>query len=240
MSWILQGTVTAASMGLGCGTCSGSGMSAFMFGYLTTHAENAKRSVRAFICFYLGKITAVCMICLASSILGSGILDENGCLPGVLRINVYIAADIGMIIIGAAMTVKWIADKRQSNCSSCRHCGGNFHNKPENKEVKAADPLNYAALWGMGAGYGMTPCAPLFMMAGYAATLPAVPAVLAGGVFALVSAVAPMIFVLFLSGILSLKLHREIPEYLDKFRLLSYLLLIGIFAADLFTRGPLW
>ena len=40
MPWVFEGAVAAASMGMGCGTCCGSGISAILFGYLTTHARN--------------------------------------------------------------------------------------------------------------------------------------------------------------------------------------------------------
>ena len=87
-------------------------------------------------------------------------------------------------------------------------------------------------LWTMGSLYGISPCAPLILMLGYAVTMPAYAAALTGTVFALSSAIVPTIFMLVLSGVLSPKIMKEMPEYLDWFRLAVYILLLGIVAAE--------
>ena len=89
-------------------------------------------------------------------------------------------------------------------------------------------PINLFLLMCMGAGYGASPCAPLLLVAGMAAMLPVWSAAAAGGIFALSSAFFPTFLLLVLSGILARKLRQEIPQYLDWFRLGTYLLLIGI------------
>ena len=91
MTWLLQGTMAGASVGMGCGTCCGSGISAFLFGYLTTHTKGIRQSMRAFLSFYLGKVMAVTALCLAASLLGTQILDERGTLFGI---NVHLATEI--------------------------------------------------------------------------------------------------------------------------------------------------
>lgn len=228
---LLQGTVTAASVGMGCGSCCGSGVSAVLFTYLTTHAADARQSVRAFCTFYLGKIMAVVSLCLLSSYLGKAVLDETGRITG-MNVDVNGLCDLVMIGIGTALIIRWFAEKKKSSCSICAHCG---HTDHLNNEENEAGSISLFALWGMGAGYGISPCAPLILIAGYAATMPAAGAVVTGSVFALASAFVPMILLLLVSGILSPRLRKEIPGYLEIFRLLTYILLIIIFAADLFT-----
>ncbi|MBQ2347778.1 MAG: hypothetical protein II388_05330 [Clostridia bacterium] len=46
---LLESITAAASVGMGCGTCCGSGISAALYGYLTTHVKNIKQSFRAFL-----------------------------------------------------------------------------------------------------------------------------------------------------------------------------------------------
>ena len=233
---IIQGITAALSVGMGCGTCCGTGVSAFLFGYLTTHAKTMKHFFRAFFCFYLGKILAVAGVCLASSLVGRRILDESGSIGGL---DLHFWLDLCMIAMGIWFVYKWIREFRHSDCETCHHCSssaapeGKFHTlmKRLSGETKG---VNYPALTALGAVYGISPCAPLLMMAGYAATLSPLASVLSGSAFAMASALVPMLLLMLLTGILSSKLYKEIPQYISLFRLLSYLLLIGIFTADLF------
>ena len=90
----------------------------------------------------------------------------------------------------------------------------------------------HGMLWTIGSLYGISPCAPLILMLGYAVTMPAYAAALTGTVFALSSAIVPTIFMLVLSGVLSPKIMKEMPEYMDWFRLAVYILLLVIAAAE--------
>lgn len=51
ISLLLESMTTAAFVGMGCG----SGISAVVYGYFTTHTRNIKQSLRAFIDFFSGK-----------------------------------------------------------------------------------------------------------------------------------------------------------------------------------------
>lgn len=258
---VIQGIVTALSVGMGCGTCCGSGISVFLFSYLTTHAGTVKHSIRAFLCFYLGKILAVAGVCACSSLIGRQLLDENGSVGDA---DLHIIVNLCMIAIGVWFVIKWIREKIHTGCEHCDHCGSSSGWKErfmqkisgmirmsddtlradngcaviDRAEAVQGKPviagkLNYPALFVMGALYGISPCAPLLMMAGYAATLGAVPAFMAGCIFAAASAFVPMLLLLFLTGILTSKLYKEIPQYISIFRLISYLLLIVLFAVTL-------
>ena len=68
---LLESLTAAASVGMGCGTCCGSGISAALYGYLTTHTKDIKHSVRAFLEFFFGKFLAVILLLLCGIIGGS-------------------------------------------------------------------------------------------------------------------------------------------------------------------------
>lgn len=221
MELLLQGAAAAASVGMGCGTCCGSGMGVFLSGYLMTHAKNFAQSLRAFLSFYLGKLMAVMALCGATSCLGARLLDEAGCLFGV---PVKAMVDVAMILLGLWLLVRWVLE-RNGHCT-CHSCGSR---EPKPVDARVSVPV----LWVMGVGYGVSPCGPLLMMLGYAATVPLGCALAVGAVFALCSAVSPMLLLLLLSGALAGRMYREIPQYLTWFRLGCYILLMIFFAAEL-------
>ena len=220
----IESVTAAASVGMGCGTCCGSGISTALYGYLTTHMKNMKQSLLGFVDFFLGKFIAVISLCCIASIVGSNIIDENGCIFGI---KTALIADTVMLLMGIWLLIGWI---REFHGKSCEHCKGCKSDKPKTHEYKKS---NHAALIGMGISYGASPCAPLILMTGYAASLPLGYAALLGAVFAAASTISPMLFMLFISGILAGKMYKEIPQYLKWFRLACYILLIGIFTFGL-------
>lgn len=221
MELLLQGAAAAASVGMGCGTCCGSGMGMFLSGYLMTHAKNFGQSFRAFLSFCLGKLMGVMVLCGSASLLGSRFLDDSGYLFGV---PVKAVVDGAMILLGLWLLVQWVLERKGRK--SCHACGGRAQ-KPVDARV------SFPVLWVMGVGYGVSPCGPLLMMMAYAATVPLGCALAVGAVFALCSAVSPMLLLLLLSGALAGRVYREIPQYLTWFRLGSYILLVIFFAAEL-------
>ena len=224
LTLLAQGAATAASVGMGCGTCCGSGMGVVLSGYLMTHAGNFLASLRGFLMFYLGKILAVMVLCGAASLAGSRIIGEDGV---VLGIPMHALVDAVMLCMGIWFLIRWILEQKgHPACRSCDHGG-----QSETPKGKVSLP----ALLGMGVGYGISPCAPLLMIAGYAAMLPLGTALAVGAVFAVCSAVSPMLILLLVTGALSGRMYREIPGYLRWFRLGCYLLVIGFFAIDLIS-----
>ena len=121
------------------------------------------------------------------------------------------------------------------NCASCvnKSCGGCKEHTKKTEYRKS----NHAALICMGISYGLTPCAPLILMTGYAASLPFGYAAMLGTVFALASTISPMLFMLLISGVLAGKMYKEIPQYLTWFRLACYVLLIGLFSVSLIREA---
>ena len=223
-SLLLESMTAAASVGMGCGTCCGSGISAALYGYLTTHTKNIRQSVRAFIDFFFGKFLAVILLCCTASIIGSSIIDDSGRIFGV---KAALIVDAVMLTIGVWFLICWISERTGRN--SCKTCKGCKTDKEELDDEKT----HHAALIGMGFGYGISPCAPLILITGYAATLPVAFAAVLGAVFALASTVSPVLFIMLLSGILARRMNKEIPQYLTWFRLGCYILMIVVFASGL-------
>ncbi len=220
-----ESLTAAASVGMGCGTCCGSGISTALYGYLTTHMKNIKQSFIGFFDFFLGKFIAVIALCCTASVVGSNIIDENGCAFGI---KTGLIADSAMLIMGIWLLIGWIREQKgHKSCKTCKGC------KDDNSKKSEYKKSNHAALIGMGISYGASPCAPLILMTGYAASLPIGYSALSGAVFATASTISPMLFMLFISGILAGKMYKEIPHYLKWFRLGCYILLIVLFTVSL-------
>lgn len=223
-SLLLESMTAAASVGMGCGTCCGSGISAALYGYLTTHTKNIRQSVRAFIDFFFGKFLAVILLCCTASIIGSSIIDDSGRIFGI---KAALIVDAVMLAMGVWFLICWIRERIGKNsCKTCKGC------KTDNEELDEGE-THHAALIGMGFGYGISPCAPLILITGYAATLPFAFAAVLGAVFALASTVSPVLFIMLLSGVLAKRMHKEIPQYLTWFRLGCYLLMIVVFTSGI-------
>ena len=222
---LLESMTTAASVGMGCGTCCGSGISAALYGYLTTHTRNVRQSVRAFAEFFLGKFAAVILLCCAASLIGKSVIDDNGLIFGI---RAALIVDAVMLAMGVWLLIGWIREKLGSHkCSSCKGC------KTENISQITEDKPHHAALFGMGFGYGISPCAPMILITGYAATLPVFFAAVLGAVFSVASTLSPVLFIMLVSGVLAKRMNSEIPQYISWFRLGCYILLIVLFSSAL-------
>lgn len=235
---LLSGAVTAGSVGMSCGTCCGSGISAFLSGYLMTHARNFRESFGGFWKFYLGKIAAVAAICLATSMAGSRLLDDQGYIGRIPLVKV-----VDLCMIGMALWLLYDLWREKSGQRKCAHCNHEGAEKTsgalrEKTELQYFDKkMSGSAIFLMGVGYGITPCAPLILIAGYCASLPSLHAAFVGAVFAAASAVSPMLILLLLSGVLAGRMYREIPKYLDLFRAACYCAVIVFFVYSFFTGG---
>ena len=184
-----------------------------------------KQSFRAFLEFFLGKFIAVIALCVAASLIGKNIIDDSGKIFGV---KTALIVDAAMLIMGIWLLIEWIKECHGHKC--CKSCTGCSSNEPKKEDNKTT---SHAALIGMGIGYGASPCAPMIIMTGYAASLPIGYAAVFGAVFAAVSTISPLLFMLLISGIIAGKMYKEIPQYLTWFKLVCYIMMIGIFLIGL-------
>lgn len=235
MELLLQSASAAASVGLGCGTCCGSGIGVVLSGYLVTHAKDWKQSWKGAGWFYMGKLLSVAALCVAASLAGGQLMDESGKIAGF---PMRYAVNALMLCAGIYFLVQWFRERRGlCSCNACGHCGSAKDKIYDTKKPHRlrTERLSAGFLWAMGAGYGLTPCAPLIMVVGYTAAMPLAYAALIGCVFALASSLSPMLFLLTLSGTLGGQMRKEIPQYLSWFRLACYVCLIGCVSANLLT-----
>ena len=62
LTLLLEGVSVATSVGLGCGTCCGSGAGILLSGYVMTHARNARQSMIAFLSFFVRCIRCIALL----------------------------------------------------------------------------------------------------------------------------------------------------------------------------------
>ncbi len=193
--------------------------------------------MKGFLTFYLGKIAAVVMLCMVASGLGNTLMDSNGYIGPIAVKNVV---DLVMILSGAVLTYKWMREHfgGKKGCDSCHSHHDHDSEKETIKKLSAEKP-QYLLLFGLGGGYGVTPCAPLILILSYCIALPMWGAVLSGVIFTIASSLSPMLLVFLISGGLSGKLHEEAPQFLEYFRLLFYVLLIGFSVFSLMSGTTL-
>ena len=203
------------SIGLGCGTCCSPAIGVFLSTYIVSHSQNMKKAFVTFFSFFFGKILSVISLCILSSYLGNKFIFKDGHIGSVDLSKVM---SITFIVLGSFLILKHFYTKR-NNQESCKSCSGNCGVNLKSKEWP---PLI------IGIAYGLTPCAPLILIVGYASTISMTNAVLLGICFSLASIISPMIVVVLLAGLISNNLYEELPKYIDLFKLMCYMVLIFI------------
>ena len=134
---LLSGVAAACSVGMGCGTCCGSGISAFLAGYMMTHAHNFREALGGFLKFYLGKILAVVSICLMTSLAGSRLLSDEGYLG---RVPLAKVIDLCMIAVAFWMLYDLLLEK--SGRKTCAHCSRAGAEEETNTVMRTPDTQN--------------------------------------------------------------------------------------------------
>lgn len=211
MAMLMTSMTTAATIGLGCGTCCSPLISIFLSTYVVSHADGVKKGIISFIGFFLGKLASITALCVIAAAVSTQFISKDGYIGWL---NLRLTAQLFMSVIGIVMLIKWFASNRkQEDCTPCNSCkkvvGNGFM------------PMLFA-----GISYGITPCTPLLFMIGYCFTLPVPMALISGVAFGISSAISPILLLAAISGALSKRLSKEIPHYLKWFRLASYVLLI--------------
>lgn len=197
-----QALLSASAVGLGCGAGCGSSAFAFLSAYILSEGKGLSAALRQAASFLLGKLLAVAGACVCSAILGRAFLSGESRLHRLLY---------GMLLFSALwLLYGWVKERR--GCLSCRHCHTGKRLIPS---------------FAVGAAYGLSPCAPLLMVLGYAAMLSPAGALLLGIVFALASSLVPAALSLSVSGVLSRQIAGQLGKIMPWFRLTVYLFFLG-------------
>ena len=212
ISLIVPALTTAVSVGIGCGTCCSPVISTFLSTYVVSHSGGVKKGLLSFVSFFFGKMVSVSLLCVIAALVSRQFISEEGYIGSF---NLRLFSQAAMSLIGVIMIIRWITEwKKRKKCGGCKQC-----EKTEGKSGAAAMLM-------AGLTYGMTPCAPLLLMIGYSFTLPAPLAAMTGIAFSLSSMASPVLLLVIVTGTLSKKMRKEIPDGVKWFRLASYVLLI--------------
>lgn len=211
-SLLIPALTTAVSVGLGCGTCCSPVISTFLSTYVVSHSDGVKKGVLSFVSFFFGKMVSVSLICMIAALVSRRFISDSGYIGSF---NLRLCSQMAMSVIGTVLVVRWFLElKKQKKCNGCKECG------------KMVGKSGFVPILAAGFTYGMTPCAPLLMMIGYCFTLPVSLAGATGIAFSLSSMVSPVLLLVVVTGALSKKMGKEIPDAVKWFRLASYVVLM--------------
>lgn len=213
MSLMFAAISTAIMVGLGCGSCCSPFISLFLSSYIVSHGNGIKSGLSSLLVFFIGKVTGITVLCVTASLIGKQFISEDGYIG---TINMRLLGQIIISILGIILIIRWfIRQKKRAGCAECSHCG-------KDKQKKT----DVFSVFLTGISYGITPCAPLIMMIGYSAALPVSISVVTGVTFGTASIAGPIIMLALISGVLSKKLLKELPEMLQLFQLAAYGIMI--------------
>lgn len=211
-SLLVPAFTTAVSIGLGCGTCCSPIISTFLSTYVVSHSNGVKKGILSFVSFFFGKMVSISLLCTVSALISRQFISESGYIGSF---NLRLFSQVAMSVIGAVMVIRWFLElKNQKKCGGCKGC-----KKEDGKS-------GFVPMLMAGLTYGVTPCAPLLLMIGYCFTLPVSLAGMTGIAFSLSSMVSPVLLLVIVTGVLSRKMGKEIPDAVKWFRLASYFLLM--------------
>lgn len=212
MDMFVLAVTTAVSVGLGCGTCCSPIISTFLSTYVVSHSGGVKKGILSFGSFFFGKMVSVSLMCMIAALISRQFISDSGYIGSF---NLRLFSQAAMSLIGFILAVRWFLElKDQKKCSDCKECG------------KMAGKSGFVTMLAAGLTYGMTPCAPLLLMIGYCFTLPVSLAGITGVAFSLSSMVSPVLLLVVVTGVLSKKMGKEIPDAVKWFRLASYMVLV--------------
>lgn len=211
-SLIVPAFTTAVSIGLGCGTCCSPIISTFLSTYVVSHSNGVKKGILSFVSFFFGKMLSISLLCTVSALISRQFISESGYIGSF---NLRLFSQAAMSVIGAVMVIRWFLElKKQKKCGGCKGC--------KTEDGKSG----FVPMLMAGVIYGMTPCAPLLLMIGYCFTLSTSLAGMTSIAFSLSSMVSPALLLVVVTGALSKKMGKEIPDAVKWFRLASYFLLM--------------
>lgn len=192
-----QAILSSAAVGVGCGAGCGSSAFAFLSAYILAQGKGFAAALGHAGAFLAGKLSVVTVLCLGSAVLGAALLEQTG--GAALHRLFY-----GVLLLSAL----WLLWEWRRGCRACTHCRHTGEKLPS---------------FAVGVAYGLSPCAPLLMVLGYAALLTPPEAVLLGTAFTLASSLVPVVLTLAVSGTLSGHIAVQLGRTLVWFRLAVYL-----------------
>lgn len=219
---LLTGASTGLSCGVSCGACGNPMVNVFLAGYLFTHTDRMKKSMIAFAGYHTGKALSVSALCLLISWFGRQIVDEQGQIFGI---NLHGIVYTVMLLFVTALIVRWFSDNRKMKHSCCPGAC---------QKQKAADN-RFGTMLVYGAVSGISPCASMMVVIGYASALTAGEAVLVGLSFSLANSVIPLILLTCLTGLLTEQMHKEIPAKIRYFQLGTYIVFACVLIKNLLS-----
>ena len=198
--------------GLGCGVGCNPQINYFLSSCVLYTSDGARRAFRPLVLFYAGKLGAVMLLSVLTSLLGRIILLDA---LAVYTQWVGLLLNLSFIAVGVVSIVKTaVREKKPCNGQCCA----------ENSRFYTLTPIAVGAL------YGITPCAPFLMLLGYAAALSPVQSAVVSVIFTAANAVSPVILLAVMTGFLSGKLYHKLPSLAGTVRILvsAVLILIGV------------
>jgi hypothetical protein len=215
--------VTALTVGLSCGAACSPLVNIFLTTYTMGRCHSLQQGLRAFGLFWAGKTVAVGVLAFLSAVLGRVIIGQGGLID---CIDTRVVLDGCLILTGCYLLAEIIWGKRKGR--ACGDCDGTCQPcSAESIRKNGALPLMT-----MGMAYGLTPCAPLMLLLLTVAALPPLEAVLIGLVFSIANSISPLLVLCVLTGFISQRMWREIPQLIPVFQMITFGLLValGIFS----------
>ena len=73
---LLPPVATAATVGLGCGTCCSPIISTFLSTYVASHSNGVKKGVLSFVSFFVGKLISVTFLCMVAAAISRQFISQ--------------------------------------------------------------------------------------------------------------------------------------------------------------------
>ncbi len=227
MSGILTTTfvsclIGSLAMGLSCGTGCSPVISLFLSSYVVRCQGDTKKSLLSFGQFFLGKAGAVLTVCLIAALTGMAILDSGGYMG---KYSLSFLMPIFLLVTGIYMIRELWGEHK--GCKDCHGCSGS-----KRAPVDGAPAV-------CGYIYGLTPCAPLILLAGYALTMNLGQAVILAILFSMASAFSPLLLMLLFMKLVVTRMQDEVPKLLTGLRwvLSAAVFILGAYMMIRFLMG---
>lgn len=195
--------IGSLAMGLSCGTGCSPAISLFLTTYVVRCKGDTRHSLVSFAQFFLGKAGAVLLVCLAAALTGQTILDTDGYLG---RYSLSFLMPVFLTATGIYMVWELLHD--HDGCHGC-HSRGGCKSK--------GNPMDGAPM-ACGFIYGLTPCAPLIILAGYALAMNFGQAVVLAVLFSMASAFSPLLLMMLFMKLVVTRMQDEVPKLLNALR----------------------